>query len=249
MELKNIKGNFEEIGKLIKSKDKSTRTVEEIRAEKEKELQERVNEACRQKDKRAEYEAFKRMPLNTMDMTLNDIKNTWNVEENKQVDKAIKFVYDFDKLNTGLYLYSMQSGTGKTTLASAIARAVYKHQSVPIFYGSEEYILSKIRETYQENSSISEDGYIKKIAKNKLVVIDELGQNVSDWSVKTLKRLLDDMMNYNSILVVTSNYGLNDLAIRLLNNQSNNENRTITQLLDRLKGMTEPVKFGDKSFR
>lgn len=246
MNINNMLNDYEEMGKKNGNNDNS---VEELRKQKEEELQERVNEACRQKDKRAEYEAFKRMPLNTMDMTLNDIKNTWSVEESKQVDKAIKFVYDFDKLNTGLYLYSKQSGTGKTTLASAIARAVYKHHSVPIFYGSEEYLLSKIRETYQENSSISEDDYIKKIARNKLVVIDELGQNVSDWSIKTLKRLLDDMMNYNSILVVTSNYGLNDLAIRLLNNQSNNENRTITQLLDRLKGMTEPVKFGDKSFR
>lgn len=246
MNINNMLNDYEEMGKKNGYDGNST---EELRKQKEKELQERVNEACRQKDKKAEYEAFKRMPLNTMDMTLNDIKNTWSVEESKQVDKAIKFVYDFDKLNTGLYLYSKQSGTGKTTLAAAIARAVYKHQSVPIFYGSEEYLLSKIRETYQENSSISEDDYIKKIARNKLVVIDELGQNVSDWSIKTLKRLLDDMMNYNSILVVTSNYGLNDLAIRLLNNQSNNENRTITQLLDRLKGMTEPVKFGDKSFR
>lgn len=246
MNINNMLNDYEEMGKKNGNNDNST---EELRKQKEKELQERVNEACRQKDKRAEYEAFKRMPLNTMDMTLNDIKNTWSDEESKQVDKAIKFVYDFDKLNTGLYLYSKQSGTGKTTLASAIARAVYKHHSVPIFYGSEEYILSKIRETYQENSSISEDDYIKKIARNKLVVIDELGQNVSDWSIKTLKRLLDDMMNYNSILVVTSNYGLNDLAIRYLNNKANIDNRTITQLLDRLKGMTEPVKFGDKSFR
>lgn len=246
MNINNMLNDYEEMGKKNGYNGNST---EELRKQKEKELQERVNEACRQKDKRAEYEAFKRMPLNTMDMTLNDIKNTWSVEESKQVDKAIKFVYDFDKLNTGLYLYSKQSGTGKTTLASAIARAVYKHHSVPIFYGSEEYLLSKIRETYQENSSISEDDYIKKIARNKLVVIDELGQNVSDWSIKTLKRLLDDMMNYNSILVVTSNYGLNDLAIRYLNNKANIDNRTITQLLDRLKGMTEPVKFGDKSFR
>lgn len=246
MNINNMLNDYEEMGKKNGYNGNST---EELRKQKEKELQERVNEACRQKDKRAEYEAFKRMPLNTMDMTLSDIKNTWSDEESKQVDKAIKFVYDFDKLNTGLYLYSKQSGTGKTTLASAIARAVYKHHSVPIFYGSEEYLLSKIKETYQENPNISEDDYIKKIAKNKLVVIDELGQNESGWSVKTLKRLLDDMMNYNSILVVTSNYGLNDLAIRYLNNKANIENRTITQLLDRLKGMTEPIKFGDKSFR
>ncbi|WP_099320779.1 ATP-binding protein [Anaerococcus sp. Marseille-P3625] len=246
MNINNMLNDYEEMGK---KNGNNGNSAEELRKQKEEELQKKIDEACRQKDKKAEYEAFKRMPLNTMDMTLNDIKNTWSVEESKQVDKAIKFVYDFNKLDTGLYLYSKQSGTGKTTLASAIARAVFKHQSVPIFYGSEEYILSKIRETYQENSSISEDDYIKKIAKNKLVVIDELGQNVSDWSIKTLKRLLDEMMNYNSILVVTSNYGLNDLAIRLLNNQSNNENRTVTQLLDRLKGMTEPVKFGDKSFR
>lgn len=227
----------------------SKKTLDEIMQEKERELQARINKASKHLDNEKYLDSLSRMPKKTIDLTLNDIKNTWEAEEMPQVNMAIESVYDFKTLEKGLYIYSQQPGTGKTTLLSALARAIYKQYGESIFFGTEEYILSKVKESYNPEAQTSEDEVIRYIAKNRAVFIDELGQNNTDWAVRTLKRLLDEMMNNDSILFVTSNYGLNDLAAKLYSKENNTLNRTIDQFVDRLNGMTKPVKFGNKSYR
>lgn len=246
MNLDGILNDYKQIGNLNKMSEK---TLDELLEKKEMELQAKINKASKYLDNERYIKNLSRMPKKTIDLTLNDIKNTWESEEMPQVNMAIDSVYDFRTLEKGLYIYSQQPGTGKTTLLSALARAIYKQYGESIFFGTEEYILSKVKESYSLESQTSEDEVIRNIAKNRAVFIDELGQNSSDWSVRTLKRLLDEMINNDSILFVTSNYGLNDLSAKLYSKENNSLNRTIDQLLDRLNGMTKPVKFGNKSYR
>lgn len=250
MESKNIKDNFEEIGKVMKSKDKSTKTVEEIRAEREKELQAKIRKACEYKANQETYKMFANMPKDTRDLTLADIKDIWNPEEMYQVNKAIDSAYNYKTTNKGLYMYSKQTGTGKTTLMASLARGIRNHYKVSIFFASEDYILDKVKESWRDDSELSEDKLIKDIAKNDVIFIDELGQSTNSWSTKTLKKLLDEIINNGSKLYITSNYGLNDLAKRLKKAQQNDPNsQLVNQLIDRLKGLTVPLKFGDKSYR
>lgn len=250
MSLKNIRDNFKEIGKKINSKGKSTRTVEEIRADKENELKEKIRKACEYKANQETNKMFANMPKDTRDLTLSDIKDSWNPDEMYQVNKAIDSAYNFKTDNKGLYMYSKQTGTGKTTLMASLARGIRNHYKVSIFFASEDYILDKIRESYRDDSELSEDKIIKDIAKHEVIFIDELGQSTNSWSTKTLKKLLDEIINNGSKLFITSNYGLNDLAKRLKKAQQNDPNsQLVNQLIDRIKGLTVPLKFGDKSYR
>lgn len=250
MSLRLIKDSIKEIGKMVNAKGKPTRTVEEIRADKENELKEKIRKACEYKANQETYKMFANMPKDTRDLTLADIKDIWNPEEMYQVNKAIDSAYNFNTNNKGLYMYSKQTGTGKTTLMASLARGIRNHYKVSIFFASEDYILDKIRESYRDDSELSEDKIIKDIAKHEVIFIDELGQSTNSWSTKTLKKLLDEIINNGSKLYITSNYGLNDLAKRLKKAQQNDPNsQLVNQLIDRLKGLTVPLKFGDKSYR
>ena len=250
MSLRLIKDSIKEIGKMVNAKGKPTRTVEEIRADKENELKEKIRKACEYKANQETYKMFANMPKDTRDLTLADIKDIWNPEEMYQVNKAIDSAYNFNTNNKGLYMYSKQTGTGKTTLMASLARGIRNHYKVSIFFASEDYILDKVKESWRDDSELSEDKIIKDIAKHEVIFIDELGQSTNSWSTKTLKKLLDEIINNGSKLYITSNYGLNDLAKRLKKAQQNDPNsQLVNQLIDRLKGLTVPLKFGDKSYR
>lgn len=249
MEFKNIKDNFEEIGKKINTKGKSTRTVEEIRAEREKELQAEIRKACEYKANQESNKMFANMPKDTRDLTLSDIKDLWNPDEMYLVNKAIDSAYNFKTNKKGLYMYSKQTGTGKTTLMASYARGIRNHYKASIFFASEDYILDKIKETYRDDSELSEDEVLKEIAKHDVIFIDELGQSTNSWSTKRLKKLLDEIINNGSKLYITSNYGLNDLARRLISEQKDPDSQLVSQLIDRIRSLTEPLKFGNKSYR
>lgn len=249
MELKNIKDNFEEIGKVIKSKEKSTRTVEEIRAEREKELQAEIRKACEYKANQESNKMFANMPKDTRDLSLSDIKDSWNPDEMYLVNKAIDSAYNFKTTRKGLYMYSKQTGTGKTTLMASLARGIRNHYKVSIFFASEDYILDKIKESYRDDSEFTEDEVLKDIAKHDVIFIDELGQSTKSWATKRLKKLLDEIINNGSKLYITSNYGPNVLAKRLISEQDDPDSELVTQFMDRIRSLTELLQFGNKSYR
>lgn len=219
------------------------------RAEKEKELQDQINKACDQQSKKDMENAFANMPKDTRNLTLADIKDSWNPNEMYLVNKAIDSAYNFKTTKKGLYMYSKQTGTGKTTLMASLARGIRNHYKASIFFASEDYILDKIKESWKRDSDFSEDKFIKDIARHDVIFIDELGQTTNSWSTKTLKKLLDEIINNGSKLYITSNYGLNDLAIRLISEQKDPDSQLVSQLMDRIRSLTEPLKFGNKSYR
>lgn len=249
MSLENIKDNYKEIGNMMNTKIKSEKTFEEIRAEKESKLQAEINKACDYKSNQETMNMFANMPKDTRDLTLSDLKALWKPEEMHLVNKAIDSAFNFKTTNKGLYMYSRQTGTGKTTLMAILARGIRNHYKASIFFASEDYILDKIKSSYRDDSDLSEDKFIKEITKNEVIFIDELGQSTSEWATKTLKKLLDEIINNGSKLYITSNYGLIDLANRLKEKQNDPNSLSVDQLIDRVRSLTVPLKFGDKSYR
>src|SRR5699024_9743816 len=136
------------------------------------------------------------------------------------VNKAISIVLNFDTTDKGLYIYSHNSRTGKTALMGAIARAIFTQNKKSIWFGTEELFLAMVKATYKDESETTEEDVINFIANHDAVFIDELGQNDTDWSIKTLKRLLDAILNSGAMLFTTSNYSLDDLGKKLLINQN-----------------------------
>ena len=218
------------------------------KAEKERELNAEIRKAIDYKNNKSKVEAFANMPKDSIELTLDYARKNWEPQEMPMINKAISAVLNFDTTEKGLYMYSKNSRTGKTALMSATARAIYNTNNKTIWFGSEELFLAMVKETYRDEAELTEEQVIKFIASHDAVFIDELGQNDTDWSIKTLKRLLDAILNSGAMLFITSNYSLDDLGEKLLINQNKPMSRTVQQVQARIHELTEILQFGEKSY-
>lgn len=218
------------------------------KAEKQRELRAEISKAIDYKNNKDKVEAFSNMPKDSIDLTLDYARKNWKPHEMPMVNKAISIVLNFDTTDKGLYIFSKNSRTGKTALMAAIARAVFIQNKKTIWFGSEELFLAMVKETYRDDSELKEEQVISFIANHDAVFIDELGQNDTDWAIKTIKRLLDAILSSGAMLFITSNYSLDELGEKLLINQNKPMSRTVQQVQARIDKLTEPLKFGEKSF-
>ena len=105
-------------------------------------------------------------------------------------------------------------GTGKTHLAFAIANELLSHGTQVIAMTALE-LLSKIKRTYSK-SGIDEDDILRVYGSVPLLIIDDLGkEKASEWTAATIYSIID--RRYNNLLpvVITTNYGEQELIQRL----------------------------------
>jgi len=104
-----------------------------------------------------------------------------------------RYVQNFEKvMERGTsFLFSGGTGTGKTTLATAILNNIMHRGFTGVYVSSLNY-LSKIKRSWAPNTLLSEDELIEEYVKFDLLVIDELGKGVYSQKEKgIIFRLLD----------------------------------------------------------
>ena len=121
-----------------------------------------------------------------------------------------------EKSRQSLYI-SGNVGTGKTFLAALIAQELIKLGRSVIFQAVPK-LLEKLRDSYDENSEVSMSKMIKELEEVDVLVLDDLGTEVStEWAVERLFMILNERYLEKKQTLITSNYKLNELAIRLNN--------------------------------
>jgi DNA replication protein DnaC len=118
-----------------------------------------------------------------------------NNEEMKHVKATFeRYVNAFGQtiLQRGIsFLFSGNTGTGKTLLASAIANGVMS-QGYPAIYISSLNYLSKIKTAWTAGAEHSEDYLIESYVKYPLLILDEIGKGTLDNKEKSMIfRLID----------------------------------------------------------
>lgn len=115
-------------------------------------------------------------------------------EDAEKVTELLKrYVNNFDKaIERGTsFLFSGGTGTGKTTLATAVLNNVMRMGYTGVYVSSLNYI-SRIKRSWTTGSNESEDELIESFVKFDLLVIDELGKGGGSASEKgMIFRLLD----------------------------------------------------------
>ena len=213
----------------------------------ERKNQEEVNKAIEIKKLKEQEKILKYIPNQYKGLSMNWLKDNYKgVEFQRALGECVRAVQNIDKLKKGLYIYG-DTGIGKTSLLSTMAQALYMHKNKTISYMTEDDFINKIKQTYNKGATKTEMEVIQDIAKNEVVFIDEWGQNESQWAIKYLKILLDEIESKKHHVFITSNYDYMELANKYI--KANPEDKKATQLLDRLSGSTELLEIKDKSHR
>jgi len=106
-------------------------------------------------------------------------------------------------------------GCGKTHLAAAIANHVIETGSPALFVVVPD-LLDHLRSTYSPTSNVTYDQRFEDIRTASLLVLDDLGShNTTPWAQEKLFQLFNYRYNAQLPTVVTTNYELEEIDIRI----------------------------------
>ena len=129
---------------------------------------------------------------------------------------AMEFVDDvvMGKKVSGLF-FNGPVGSGKTFLAAACANALVE-KGVDVRFLVVPDFLDQLRETFQNDSPVSEGYLMDEIKKTDVLVLDDLGaHNYTDWTVKTIFAIINYRLNYEKPMIVTSNLSQEEIEKNL----------------------------------
>lgn len=174
-----------------------------------------------------------------------------NFELNDNNKKAYKNLKEYSKnlvndtYKKGVIIIG-PNGVGKTHLACSIANELLTN-GIPVVYGTLINLLSEIRNSYNEDSSINETDIIKLYETVNLLIIDDLGkEKPSEWGLEKLFTIINSRYEKNLPVIITTNYN-QDMLINRLN--LSGETETTKSIISRLYEMCYLVKIEDKDHR
>ena len=150
--------------------------------------------------------------------------------------QCARYLRDFGECSgNGLYIYG-NVGTGKTSLANALARE-FAFAGYRVILTTTIGMLEKIQDTYGKEASslLACHGY----GECDVLVLDDLGkESASAWSIMTIFQILN--MRYESMLptIITTQYSPYALGKRL---GRSGEKESAEAIVSRLRGTMEVV--------
>lgn len=143
---------------------------------------------------------------------------SWDVYS-RNMEKVKRITDDFtsnykrwEQLGKGLYLWSVTPGSGKTFLASSIARTVMvSHDRQMRFITAPDYI-SRIGENFNSEKGSADPSEVYR--ECSLLVLDDIGaQKSGDWQRQELFRIVNTRMESGAITIYTSNMAPENLNV------------------------------------
>lgn len=148
-------------------------------------------------------EKFDRFTTSNPDLDHANLKNFSYNEDQSQLDaleKAVKYVKNFNPASGKKILFYGEVGTGKSHLAFGIYKAV-KANGFTAIYLEMDKIMRIIRDTWDKNSENTENEFFKVLQDVDLLVIDDLGaEHTSNWVQEKLFSILNSRLGKNTII-------------------------------------------------
>lgn len=207
--------------------------AEELLAKKERELQARINEAYLNYHDDKKKLLYSRIPNKYRDMQFKDLIKS--VDNERMINHCSQYVKNYEQHRKGVGIIG-DMGVGKTTLMAITGVQLIKKYEQSVYFSTEEAMLDEIRRSYDDDSYDSPEDVVRRIGENDVVMIDELGQSTSNWSISAIKRVIDTVINNNGKVFITTNYNSNQLMARW---GYSKENKSPMQVVDRLFEVTD----------
>lgn len=120
---------------------------------------------------------------------------------------AMSLVNDFQKWQNsakGIYLWSKTAGSGKTFLASCIARSLMLKYGLQVKFVTCPDYLNHVGDSYKRERG--EQDITKIFRSCQLLILDDIGSQISrDWQSQELFRLINKRMSEGLVTFYTSN--------------------------------------------
>lgn len=159
-----------------------------------------------------------------------------DVADKKQ--QAEDFLKNFDEwrdARLGLFIWSSRRGTGKSMLASAISNSLLIKYGISLRFISVPDYLDRVKKGFARKPE--EADQTRQFFDADVLVLDDFGaEKRSDWQSQELFRLIDDRYVKGKILIVTSNFAIQDLPVD-------------TRIVDRLYEMCVQIHIPEQSVR
>ena len=145
----------------------------------------------------------------------------------------------------GLYIEGT-NGTGKTHLAAAIALQLL-NEGIPVICKTSSDMFTDIKKAY-DGGDMSEAQILDIYKSADLLIIDDLGkEQCSDWSMTTLYSIVNDRYEDMKPIIVTTNYGAEDL-IRVLTPRGYDSGK-IVAIISRLRETSTAITMAWADYR
>lgn len=217
--------------------------VKKLRAEKERELYARINEAYLRNEKEKGNLKYSMIPPQYQEAEFTDLKI--NKDNKKIIDYMLNFVKNFDRMRRGVCLMG-DYGIGKTRIVATTCKKLIELKGKRVYFATEQSILEEIKRTFKDDSLETPEDIIRSICNHDIVVIDELGTTKNEWELATIKRIIDGVINNNRRMFATTNYNAKELLDKWGQTETN---KTPRQVLDRINEAMEVWQIEGESFR
>jgi DNA replication protein DnaC len=138
-----------------------------------------------------------------------------NPENRRYLRRAFELAREFAAHPRGWLVLVGGYGCGKTHLAAAIANERVS-QGRPALFVNVPDLLDHLRATYSPTSEVSYDQRFETVRTAPLLILDDLGtENTTPWAGEKLYQILNYRYNAQLPTVITTNYRLEEIDVRL----------------------------------
>lgn len=190
---------------------------------------------------------FAELPGSLKEIRLNTFSLArYTRQESKQIAaiacRGVKFYLDnLDAMmekGMGLYLWSMEKGSGKTRMAASIANELMLEHGIQVKFATSLNILQEIKGTWGRDGNKQQEGHLLDALQTvQVLVIDDFGtEEAKDWIREKFYQILNERYLNKLPTILTSNFPLDGLQY----------DRRIT---NRLQENTFQIHFPEESVR
>lgn len=132
----------------------------------------------------------------------------------KMVDTIKYWLKNLDNMvkeGTGLYLFSLTKGTGKTRLAASLANELITEHHIPVKFVTSIQIINEIKSTWDDKTK-SENDLLRLYSTIPVLVIDDFGaETVKDWISERFYHIINERYANKLVTIYTSNSRITNL--------------------------------------